>query len=264
MNWYFYKVWIPLQLLTIASAIGIVMGYVHVNWWVVFISWFIVGPIGVGVGYHRLFSHRQFETWKPLEYLIALCGTLSAYAPVSFWASEHQYHHKISDTTADPSTPNLGFWESFLWWRMRQSVLKKIDLRSYPTRVLLRDPVLMFLSKHFIKIVWAFAIILALIDINWLVAVFVIPSFIERQRVNLVSSFSHMNIPFNYRNFETSDQSQNNILMGYLTMGFGWHNNHHAYPRKLINQERWWEIDIEGIIAKLISKNNDVHRQSCH
>ncbi|MEY4333963.1 MAG: delta 9 acyl-lipid fatty acid desaturase, partial [Bacteroidota bacterium] len=137
MNWYFYRVWIPLQILTVVSFLAIILGHIEVNWFLVFISWFLIGPIGTGVGYHRLFSHRQFETWKPVEYLIALLGTLAAYAPVLFWASQHQYHHRVADTDKDPSSPTkFGFWESFLWWRMRQSVLKKIDLRNYPTRIL--------------------------------------------------------------------------------------------------------------------------------
>ena len=254
MNWYFYKVWIPLQVLTITAFAGIVLGHIDVNWWMVLVSWFLIGPIGTGVGYHRLFSHRQFETWKPVEYIIALLGTLSAYAPVLFWASQHQYHHKVSDTEDDPSSPRHGFWESYLWWRMRNSVLKKIDLRSIPTRMMLKDPVLMFLSKHFTKIIWFTVIVLALIDINWLVSLFIIPAFIEHQRVNAVSSISHTNIPFSYKNFETKDRGQNNVLMGYLTMGFGWHNNHHAKPRKLVNHERWWEVDIEGIVAWLLKK----------
>jgi stearoyl-CoA desaturase (delta-9 desaturase) len=257
MNWYFYKVWIPLQVVTIFSLVGIAVGSLEVNWWLVFLTWFLMGPVGTGVGYHRLFSHRQFTTWKPIEHLLALFGTLSAYAPVLFWASQHQYHHRVSDTKDDPSSPiEHGFWESYLWWRMRESVLKQIDLRSIPTRMMLKDPVIMFLSKHFTKIIYIFAITLALIDLNLLVSLFVIPSFIEHQRVNLVSSISHLKIPFSYKNFESKDNGQNNIFMGYLTMGFGWHNNHHARPRKLVNHERWWEVDVEGIIGWLLTKKS--------
>jgi len=255
MNWYFYRVWIPLQILTLISFLGIAFNYIDVNWYAVAIAWFLIGPVGTGVGYHRLFSHRQFETWKPVEYTLALLGTWAAYAPVLFWASQHQYHHKIADTDVDPSSPKIhGFWESFLWWRMRQSVLKKIDLRSIPTKMMLRDPVLLFFSKHFTKIIYVTVVVLACVDITMLVSLFVIPAFIEHMRVNLVSSASHLKIPFSYKNFVSADDGQNNILMGYLTMGFGWHNNHHALPRKLINQERWWEVDIEGIVAWALIK----------
>jgi stearoyl-CoA desaturase (delta-9 desaturase) len=257
MNWYFYRVWMPLQILTIAAFIAVVMGLYTVNWWVVLVSWFLIGPVGTGVGYHRLFSHRQFTTWKPVEYTIAFLGTLAAYAPVLFWASQHQYHHTVADTEDDPSSPKThGFWESFLWWRMRDSVLKKIDLRCPPIRMLMKDKVLMFFSKQFTKIIYTTVAILALVDINLLISLFIIPVFIEHMRVNAVSSLSHINVPFSYKNFETKDQGQNNILFGYITCGFGWHNNHHALPRKLINQERWWEVDIEGIVAWLLTKRS--------
>jgi fatty-acid desaturase len=65
---------------------------------------------------------------------------------------------------------------------------------------------------------------------------------------------SHLNIPLSYRNFETKDNSHNNIIIGWLSFGFGWHNNHHHDQRELVNTHHWWEIDIEGQIAKLISK----------
>lgn len=255
MNWYFYKIWIPLQIATIMSLGLIFFNYVDLNWWIIFASWFLVGPVGVGVGYHRLFSHRQFQTWKPVEYTLAVLGTLSAYAPVLFWASQHQYHHKFADTNEDPSSPKVyGFLESFLLWRMRDNILKKIDLRNYCSRLILKDKFLMFVSKHFTKIVWAWAILLLLIDISLFVNLFIIPAFIEHVRVNLVSSASHLKIPLSYKNYKTDDYAYNNIILGYLTFGFSWHNNHHHNPRELINTHRWWEIDVEGQIAKLISK----------
>jgi len=121
MNWYFYKIWIPLQIATVLSIIAVCMGYVSINWYIVFAAFFLVGPVGTGVGYHRLFSHRQFTTWKPIEYTVAVLGTLAAYAPVLFWSSQHIYHHRHSDDAVDPSSPKqFGFIESFLLWRMRK------------------------------------------------------------------------------------------------------------------------------------------------
>jgi fatty-acid desaturase len=112
----------------------------------------------------------------------------------------------------------------------------------------------MFFSNHFTKIVYIYALILLMIDPFWLVNLFIIPSAIEHFRTNAISSLSHLNIPGSYRNFETKDNSNNHILIGFLSFGFGWHNNHHNNPRQLINSHRWWEVDIEGIIGKLLSK----------
>lgn len=255
MNWYFWRFWLPLQILTVSALLMVFFGTVTVNWWAVFIAWFLIGPVGIGVGFHRLFSHRSFETWKPVEYTLALLGTLAAYCPVSFWTAIHQQHHRVSDTDADPSSPvKYGFWESFLWYRMRKENLRKIHVKNYCFLRLAKDPVLMFLSKYFEIIVWFTVILLSLLGIHWLVSLFVIPVLIEHIRVNAVSSLSHMPIPFSYRNHKTKDSSQNNIVLGYLSFGFAWHNNHHANQRAASLHEKWWELDIEGLISKALSK----------
>jgi stearoyl-CoA desaturase (delta-9 desaturase) len=256
MNWYFYRLWIPLQLLTLAGVIGALLGLLTINWWLVAGVFFLMGPVGVGVGYHRLFSHRQFETYRPIEIALAVLGTLSAYAPVLFWASNHHYHHRHADYAEDPSSPVIhGFWESFFTYRMRNEVLKKIDLRNAPTRRILKDKTLMFLSKHFMKIIWSFAGLLLLIGgPSLLMSAFLIPSALEHLRTNVVSSLSHMPIPGSYRNHSTDDTSYNNVILGYLTFGFAWHNNHHNDEKAISGHEKWWEIDVEGLIAKAISK----------
>lgn len=255
MNSHFYRVWLPLQIATVISFAAILLGYVEVNWLLVLVSWFLIGVIGMGVGYHRLFSHRQFETWRPLECVIAVLGTLSCYAPLLFWASQHQYHHSVVDEADDPSSPSQhGFWESFLWWRLRDGVVKKINLRNYCSRVILRDKFLMFVSTHFNKINLAVAVFLLACGPFWFINLWIIPVFIEHFRINLVSSCSHLKVPGSYKVFATNDQSYNHIIIGWLTMGFGWHNAHHQNARELINTHRWWELDVEGLIGKALSK----------
>jgi stearoyl-CoA desaturase (delta-9 desaturase) len=175
--------------------------------------------------------------------------------PVLFWSAVHQQHHRASDEEIDPSSPkHYGFFESFLIYRFRESVLKKTHIRNYCVKQILKDPVLMFLSKHFTKIIWSVIIVLASIDLNLLLNLFLIPVALEHVRTNLVSSLSHMKIPFSYRNYETNDNSQNNFILGYLTFGFSWHNNHHAHPRNSSCHEKWWEVDVEGIICRLLNK----------
>ncbi len=256
MNWYFYRVWLPLQILL---GIGIAMTFfntVLINWWIVVTCFFLMGPVGIGVGFHRLFSHRSFTTWRPVEILLAFFGTLSAYAPILFWCSNHHYHHRHSDYEEDTSSPAFhGFWASFLTYRMKKGVLKKINVRNTPIKKMLRDPVLMFISTRFELIIWTYVIILFVIG-GWglLLSGFLIPSALEHLRTNIVSSLCHLDLPLSYRNHCTDDMSQNNILLGYLTFGFAWHNNHHKCETKVSYHEKWWEIDIEGLIAKALSK----------
>lgn len=254
MNSYFYKVYLPLQLATIASFVYIFTGAVEVQWWWAIPCWFLIGPVGMGTGFHRLFAHRSFETYRWAEVALGLLGTLAAYSPLLFFAAQHQYHHKTSDTEADPSSPRLGFWESFLWWRMRESVLKQVVTRQESIRRLMRDRLLVKISKHFALINWAWWAVLLALGPTWFVSLVIVPCFIEHLRINVISSLSHMDLPFNYRPYATKDDSQNNVVIGILSCGFGWHNTHHARPLKALCQERWWEIDLEGYVAWLLTR----------
>jgi stearoyl-CoA desaturase (delta-9 desaturase) len=214
-----------------------------------------MGPVGIGTCFHRLLSHRQFETWKYVEYAMSLFGTLSAYAHIIFFSANHIIHHQVSDSKKDTSSPRFGFWESFLWWRMRQSVLKKINIRNKPVKRILADPFLRFLSVHFMKIVYVYAVLLFLLGGWWLlINFFVLPVFFEHMRINLISSVSHINIPGSYRNHDTKDTSQNHFIFGLLSFGFAWHNNHHARAGALNLREKWWELDIEGLMGKILTK----------
>src|ERR1700756_376412 len=119
MNEHFYKVWLPLQIATLVAFMAISLGMVNLSLPLILTSWFLIGPVGMGVGYHRLFAHRSFSTHPVFEKILGILGTLAAYSPLLFFAAQHQYHHKTSDTKEDPSSPvEYGFWESFLTWRM--------------------------------------------------------------------------------------------------------------------------------------------------
>jgi len=256
MNTYWYRIYLPYIFLIISTFIGKANNYIELNYLLIFCVWFLMGPIGIGVGFHKLFSHCQFDTYKPIKYLLAILGTLVAYCPLSFFIVNHNYHHTHADKTLDPSSPRKGFFESFFLWRMRKTALNYIDLRSYPFRQFLKDPILKFISKRFEIIIAVYILILSLIGIDFLANCFVIPALIEHIRINLISSASHMRLPFSYKNFKTDDDGYNNVILGLITMGFGWHNNHH-YDQTLINNRvKWWEIDIEGIIAQYLNIRN--------
>ena len=260
MNSYFYRIWLPMQALNILCLSLVFIGSVKVSWGVVFVSWFLIGPIGTGVGFHRLFSHRQFETTRPLEIMLAVLGTLTAYAPVLFWAAIHQQHHRISDTKEDISSPKIyGFWQSFLYYRLRKDTLNKIHVRNDCVVKILKDPFLLWISTNFTLIIWIVYLGTACMSLQLLVSCLVLPSLIEHTRTNIISSLSHLNVPFSYRNFATNDSSQNNFILGFLSFGFAWHNNHHYDPGALCLTHKWWELDIEGLCAKLISKRPNLN-----
>ena len=251
LNWYFYRVWLPLHLLLLVLLFN-----VSIDWTAVLIGWIIFGPIATGVGLHRLLAHRSFETHPWIENTLAYLATLSAYAPILFWVSQHQYHHKHSDTEEDPTSPELrGLWYSFLYWRFLKENLAKTSLMNYCSRKIMKDKTLMWFNNNFTMLIWIHVIVLFVISPTLLLSLYLLPMLIESTRVNILNSFSHVsNLPFSYRNYDTPDKSYNNIIIGYLSMGFGWHNNHHHDPGKNIVQDRWWEIDIEGYFGYLLSK----------
>ena len=116
------------------------------------------------------------------------------------------------------------------------------------------DDMLRMFQDRFNIIIYTYMVLTALLGLEYFIALFVVPVLVERLRLNILNSIVHMNIPGSYQNYPGKDSSYNHVLLGYITMGFGWHNNHHTKPRELINHDRWWEIDIEGMMAKLLSK----------
>lgn len=259
MNNYFYKLWVPFNLLSI-----LVLGHYFlndqlvINWIGALSVWFFIGPVGIGVGFHRLFSHRQFATYTSIERGLAILGSLAGYSPLGFWCNSHIFHHKNSDTKEDISSPKVyGFIESFLLWRLRNRALEKLDTMNYCSRLLYKDKFLKWTIQHFFKIFWMFGLITAFFGGSALLSLFIIPVQLEHLRLNLISSFSHIKLPLSYRNHaDTPDSSYNNAIFAYLTLGFAWHNNHHHDERNPILHEKWWELDIEGVICKIISKRD--------
>lgn len=249
--------WLPINFLVIFSFYLIYNNYININYFLIFCGWFLIGLLGIGVGFHRLFSHRQFETHRIIEIILAILGTLSAYGPIIYWISQHQHHHKYADTDEDINDPKKGFWHSFLYWRLKKESIKKIHIKNYCTIKAAKDPIIVFLNKHFYKIIYSVVVLLILIDFTFFISFYLIPIFIEHNRIGILNSLSHMKFFGSYKVANNDDNSYNNILLGYLTLGFGWHNFHHKHPEKMINTHYWWEIDFEGIICRALSKKNN-------
>jgi stearoyl-CoA desaturase (delta-9 desaturase) len=204
----------------------------------VFLHW-VTGGLGVTLGWHRLATHRSFQTPKWLEYFLIFCGALSCQGGVIDWVGRHRIHHLHSDTTADPHDSNRGFWWSHMEWMFYQ-VPASQDVPRF-TKDISDDPVYQFLDKYFIPVQFALGILLYLIGgwsfVAWgifarLVLVFHCTWF--------VNSATHK---FGYRTYESNDCSKNCWWVALLTYGEGWHNNHHAYQYSARHGMKWWEID---------------------
>ena len=254
-NQYFYKLFVPYTVLGIAG-IAIVIMDPTVLWWTLGF-WILISIFGSSIGLHRLFAHRQFETYRAVELLLAFIGTITTYGPLLFWVSSHQCHHKFTDTDKDPTSPSRGFWHSVLTWNLKKSCEKEIVLKSYPCVVIMRDTSLMWFTKHFFAINYVFLIVLfAVAGYKIAIGGFVLATMIERMRIGLfVNYLLHTPIPGSYKVSDTNNNSTNLVWLYPFTAGFSLHDKHHADPKELSEKTRWFEIDLEYYICKLITKN---------
>jgi len=203
----------------------------------------------IGAGYHRYFSHRAYSTSRIFQFFLAFLAQTSAQKSVLWWAAKHRHHHLHSDTEQDVHSPrHKGFLYSHVGWifnrRHAKTDLVKIDDFA-------RYPELMWLHRLELAPAVALGIVCFLID-GWsgLVVGFFWSTVLVYHGTFCINSLAHVR---GKRRYVTGDDSRNNWLLALLTMGEGWHNNHHAYQSSVRQGFRWWEIDATFYILKLLS-----------
>ena len=184
---------------------------------------------------------------------MALAGTTAVQRGPLWWAAHHRYHHRHSDEECDSHSPGQhGFWWSHVGWFLTQS---GTPTREHLVRDWIRYPELRFLDRHFLLGpallaagtlglgFWLGTAFPALRTSAAQVFVwgFVVSTVVLYHATYTINSLSHR---FGSRRFETGDDSRNNWLLALLTLGEGWHNNHHHYPGSARQGFYWWEIDI--------------------
>jgi fatty-acid desaturase len=203
-----------------------------------FLYW-VSGGLGITLGFHRLVTHRSFQTPKWLEYFLVFCGTLACQGGPIEWVGTHRIHHLHSDTEKDPHDSNKGFLWSHIGWLIYHSPAHEQIPRF--TKDIAEDPVYQFLQKNFIFIQLALGVVLLLLG-GWSFVVWGIFARIVwvYHCTWLVNSATHK---FGYRTYESGDRSTNCWWVAILVFGEGWHNNHHAFQYSARHGLQWWEID---------------------
>lgn len=187
---------------------------------------YVLRMFGVTAGYHRYFAHRSFKTSRPFQLVLALLAMTSAQRGVVWWAWHHRHHHRHSDTPVDFHSPrHQGFWTShLLWWmeeRHRTPDLGKV-------RDLARVPELMWLERwHVVPPLVLAALCYAWAGPGGLVVGFCWSTVLVWHGTFTINSLSHV---WGTRPHDTGDDSRNNAVLALVTLGEGWHNNHHRYP----------------------------------
>lgn len=232
-----------------------VLAFIGIFWlpeyWIwALVFWLLFGVIGNGVSGHRYFAHRSFAVAPWLHPVMAYLTVMGAFAPPTYWLIQHAHHHRTSDTDQDIQTPQKGLWQAWYGWLFdKQYVQFMLSNKLTVAKAILKNDV-QWCERYYYRILFGSIFLLA--AVNWKIALMYFVAYaVEVFRIGAVNAACHH---WGYRNHTTADHSRNNILVGILGMGIGWHNNHHANPRKVILSERWWEIDIEGYIAWILSK----------
>jgi len=223
-----------------------------------------LGPgLGITVGFHRLFTHRGFETNKVVEFLLGVFGSMAVQGPLFDWVATHRRHHQYSDHDGDPHSPHLhgrgirglvlGIWHSHMGWFFQPD---PANLSRY-IKDLRQSRMLRWVNALFP--LWILVGLLiptalgALIIGGWQGALLgliwggLVRIFINHHVTWSVNSVCHI---WGYQSYPSHDESRNNFIVGVIGMGEGWHNNHHAFPTSARHGLKWWEFDLSWVFIR--------------
>ena len=215
--------------------------------------------LGVTVGFHRMLTHRSFAAHPVVKFIFLVLGSMALEGPALEWAATHIKHHSCSDKEGDPHSPVEGFFHAHIGWLFKD---RMADPNQY-AKHLQKDPIVVFVSKTFLLWV-ALSLIIPFAIGGWsgLLWAGLVRIFLTHHVTWSVNSVCHI---FGRRDYETNDQSRNEWVVGLLSFGEGWHNNHHAFPRSAFHGLRWWQIDGSGYLIWSLEKlglAKDVYRIS--
>jgi stearoyl-CoA desaturase (delta-9 desaturase) len=203
----------------------------------------------MSAGYHRYFAHRSFKVGRVFQFLLALGGCAALRGGPLWWTALHRHHHQYSDTPEDVHTPDKGFWWSYGGWLLSG----RHDLTFYDrVRDLAAYPELRWLNR------WWLAPAAGLGAAVWLLGGwsafaigFCLSSALLLHTLATIDSLAHL---YGSRRYATPDTSRNSFLLALISMGEGWHNNHHHYPSSANQGFRWWEVDPTYTTLRLLAR----------
>ncbi len=230
---------------------------------------YVLTGVGITVGYHRLFTHRSFETYRPVRYTFAVLGQMAVEGDVLAWVSDHRKHHQFSDQEGDPHSPHAGFgggvlgalqglWHAHTGWLFSES--GRADQARY-AKDLMRDTGLRVIAKLFLPLVLFSLLVPALVGwvliggwYGFLAGLFwggAVRIFLLHHVTFSINSICHF---WGRRRFASRDESRNVWWLSWISFGESWHNNHHAFPTSAFHGLRKLEIDPGGWVIWTLEK----------
>jgi len=211
-----------------------------------FVGFYFITGMGITMGFHRLLTHRSFESHPAVKVGVLIAGCMAAQGRPIDWAANHLKHHAFSDKEGDPHSPLEGLFHAHLGWFFSG---QPADREKYGARFM-SDRAIVFIDKT--TVLW---LVLGLL-IPYLIAGwqgFLWGGLVRMAFLNhatfAVNSICHA---FGSRDFDTKDESRNNWIIAFLTLGEGWHNNHHAFPAMAYHGMSWRQFDATAVMIKLL------------
>jgi stearoyl-CoA desaturase (delta-9 desaturase) len=226
----------------------------------IFAGMYVVSALGITIGYHRLLTHRSFQTYKPMQYALAAAGSLAVQGPVIDWVADHRKHHAHTDEEGDPHSPHVGhgsglagLWHAHVGWLFEAN--GQADRRKYAPD-LMEDRGFRLLNRRFLSLVGLSLGIPAVLGFaltggtlagaaTGLLWGGLVRIFFVHHITWSINSICHFH---GSRRFATGDMSTNVWWLSLASLGEAWHHNHHAFPRSAIHGLRRWELDPSGAI----------------
>ena len=238
---------------------------------VMFLGLYVFGVLGINLCFHRLLTHRGLVCPKWLEHTLAILGVCCCQDTPARWVATHRRHHEHADQQPDPHSPLVNFlWGHMGWLVVKNRDLTRLGIAQRYAKDILRDPFYARLEERFR---WAWIVLASwlLFFLGGVVAQALAGgSALEALQFGLslliwgvfvrtvvvwhvtwsVNSVTHL---WGYRNYETGESSRNNLIIGILASGEGWHNNHHADPRSARHGHTWWEFDATWLTIRMLA-----------
>jgi stearoyl-CoA desaturase (Delta-9 desaturase) len=227
---------------------------------------YLITAIGITVGFHRLLTHRAFQTYGWLERVFAVMGSLAVEGSVLDWVADHRKHHAHADKEGDPHSPHVGHGEGLrgLWHAHTGWLLEtqgQADWKRYAGE-LYEDPKMRQIGRRFpIWVVVSLVVptlagfVLHGYTLSGAVRGYIwgglVRIFLVHHVTWSVNSICHF---FGRRRFDIEDQSTNVAWLAVFSLGESWHHNHHAFPRSAYHGLRWWEIDLSGLFISGLAR----------
>jgi stearoyl-CoA desaturase (delta-9 desaturase) len=240
--------WISLVHLLAISAI---LKFSWENLEVALFGIFVLAPLGINIGYHRLLCHRSFSTPTWVRYTLATIGVALGGGPPIHWVAMHRVHHRYSDSDLDPHNSRKGFWYSHILhlFVVDDHETGQAHLKTFAPD-LSREPYLVWLNQHWLWPALGMLVLLYVLGgLGWVLWGGFVRLAVTWHIMWFVNSASHL---WGYRNYPTKDKSMNCWWVGILAAGEGWHNNRHAQPACAAHGHRWWELDQSFFFIRIL------------